>query len=122
MINQEVVHQCQEWHTKTLEMLKASAKRYRVHQTGALQSSIEGNYHTEGHLIKMTFRHLIQGSFVDMGARKGIKANTKKDIRKLWVSRIIYGRMNVLSHLLRFRMIQRIQISLNEIFFNNGID
>lgn len=108
ILNQELVQLTKAWHEKLIRMLTFSAKKRNVKKTGKLQSSIKGAFIVSGSNIIMEVEYAIQGGFVDMGARKGIKANTKKEIRKLWLSPILFGSTTRLQRLCIIKVSHRI--------------
>lgn len=107
-LNEELVQLAKEWHEKLIRMLTFSAKKHKVKKTGKLQSSIKGAFIISGSNIIMEVEYALQGGFVDMGTRKGVKANTKKEIRKLWLSPILFGSTTRLQRLCIIKVSHRV--------------
>jgi hypothetical protein len=111
------------WGDKTERVLKGSAQRYRVKETGSLLSSISGATTQTAKGISFELSFDTSGRFVDMGAGRGASKEERRASRrgrysrkpKKWYGPAFYSRLNPLESGLGFQIMEAATDKINSI-------
>ncbi len=110
MINQDTLSSVSGWAVRTRQILSDNIDRLKVIESGELKASLRVDTKISGTQIICSFKFMLKGKFVDMGAGRGRKANDKKNRNKTkqWYCRAFYGRLSSLRGMIGYRLAEEV--------------
>ena len=99
------------WAVRTEKLLRENIDKKGVIQSTRLKASLKHSIEENNGKITITFQFSMTGKFLDMGAGRGQKANTKttKRKQKVWYRKTFFGRKVALQTAAYFQVQEEVK-------------
>lgn len=116
-MNLETLQVLTDWFTRTELVLRREKNRLKVDDTKDLDQSLRNQVHQKSNsILEGELEFLVRGRFVDMGAGRKRKIETREGNASLlklkprkpkkWYSRAFWGRLNDLQGILGYKLME----------------